>query len=82
MVGWGGGGMYVSDQKGEGYFAVVTPYFTHLYVNCHHFILSYVTGSRPCHLSQSFGLTGHLIHVFLGTKDFISISSAYFAETY
>ena len=52
MVGWGGGGMYVSDQKGEGYFAVVTPYFIHLYVNCRHFILSYVTGSRRCQLSE------------------------------
>ena len=34
------------------------------------------------HTCQSFGLTGRLIHVFLGTKDFIGISSTYFAETY
>ena len=30
----------------------VTPYLTQLYVICHHFILSYVTGSRPCCLSE------------------------------
>ena len=31
---------------------------------------------------QIFALTGRLIHVLLRTKDFICISSTYFAETY
>ena len=42
-------------------------------------LMSLVQGHVNC---QSFGLTGRLIHVFLGTKDFICISSTYFAETY
>ena len=42
-------------------------------------LMTLVHGHVTC---QSFGLTGRLIHVFLGTKNFICISSTYFAETY
>ena len=42
-------------------------------------LMSLVQGHVTC---QSFALTGRLIHVSLGTKDFICISSTYFAETY
>ena len=42
-------------------------------------LMSLVQGHFTC---QSFALTGCLIHVLLTTKDFICISSTYFAETY
>ena len=42
-------------------------------------LMSLVQGHVTC---QSFALTGCLLHVLLRTKDFICISSTYFAETY
>ena len=78
-VGWGKGYVCPWSEFQIGLFhvlknvAVVTPYLTHLYVICRLFILSYVTGSSPCHLSEFYPNMASYIHVLLRTKDLICI---------